>query len=66
MAYSASVVCTILVLLTPNTLCPSTRRDQQNLLLDSKSLPPVKFLMSLVNDIAFCQLLNWMALSCTF
>lgn len=54
-----SVVC------TPNTLCPGTRQDQQNLLLDSKSLPPVKFLMSLVNDIALCQLLNWLALSCT-
>lgn len=59
MALSASVVC------TPNTLCPGTRQDQQNLLLDSKSLPPVQFLMSLVNDIALCQLLKWMALGCT-
>lgn len=38
-------------------LIPS--QDQQNLLLDAKSLPPVKFLMSLVNDL--CWLLNWMA-----
>lgn len=58
MALSASGVC------TPNTLCPGTRQDQQNLLLDSKSLPPVQFLMSLVNDIALCQLLKWMALGC--